>query len=134
MAKAPENIEAFQRVVGLVLGRLYEIHPAELQFEPDGFFGDTVPSDKEINRFEDTVNYLVRHGYLHQDKQYFLQLTPASWEVLKQQNPLDREETLGSALVTWTKDTASETSKSLVGQAAGTVRTAVSSLVLGTVS
>lgn len=49
MAKAPENIEAFQRMVGAILGRLYETHPEELSWDVDEFFGEDVPPSSAPN-------------------------------------------------------------------------------------
>lgn len=121
MTKVPENIAEFQRMVGFVLGRLYQIHPTELVLDSTVFFGDQPHSHEERFLFQDTVKYLVVNGYLHQDEQSLLQLRPASWQVLKQPNPLDSSQTLGSALASWAGDAVSETGKGMVTQVAGNV-------------
>lgn len=133
MTKVPDNIAEFQRMVGFVLGRLYEIHPAELLFASNVFFGDLPHSHEERFLFQDTVNYLVRNGYLHQDGEFLLQLTPASWQVLKQPNPLDSSQTLGSALASWAGDAVSEAGKGVMTQVAGNVLDLVYAMVRDTV-
>lgn len=112
MPKAPEHIEAFQQMVGFILGKLYDVHPTELSSDIDAFFISEWPTDTQADLFEDTVKYLVRHGFLHKEN-FYLQLTPASWDVLQRPDPLDVRRTLGSALASWAKDTASETGKAL---------------------
>lgn len=125
MAKAPENIQAFQRMVGAILGQLYEIHPEELLWDGEEFFDDSALSDNDASTFDSTVKYLVRHGYLHQDPQDYLQLTPKSWEVLQQPDPMNADQTVGAALVSWSKDAGSEVSKGIIAKTAETVLAAV---------
>lgn len=107
----PDNISIFKQMTGLILGKLYSNHPVELQGEAHVFFGNTVPDDEEVDIFDSTVSYLVRCGYVHQDKQYFLQLTDKAWEAMQKKDPLAPSKSIGKSLSDWVKDASSDTAK-----------------------
>ena len=125
MPNEPIHIVRFKEMAGFILGRLYEEHPAALQFEASEFYQNDVPSDEDAELFDNTVNYLVRNGYVHQDSQYFLQLTSAAWDVLQKPNPLLPVETVGSSLMKWGKDATSDVAKGLAGKTVDAALSAV---------
>jgi hypothetical protein len=112
------NIQKFKEMAGTILGKLYACHPSELQSEASDFIGFEVNDEEAVALFDDTVNYLTRAGYLHRDDQHFLQLTPASWDVLQEPNPLLPGEAIGSTLAKWVSSTASDAGKATFTQAA----------------
>ncbi len=116
MTNEPVHIVKFKEMAGFVLGRLYEIHPEDISFDAASFYGNDVPSDQDEELFSNTVNYLVRNGYVHQDSNFYLQLTSASWDVLQKPNPLLPTETLGSSLMNWAKEAASDVGKGFAGK------------------
>lgn len=129
MTNEPEHIVRFKEMAGFILGRLYEEHPGDLAFEAADFYLNAVPSDDDTALFEKTVLYLVRNGYVHQDRQMYLQLTSASWDVLQKPNPLLPVETVGSSLMKWGRDTTSEVSKGLAGKTVESALKAVATAI-----
>lgn len=125
MTDEPENIVRFKEMTGFILGRLYEEHPGDIASDASTFYGNDVPSDRDVDLFDNTVLYLVRNGYVHQDRQHYLQLTSASWDVLRKPNPLLPTETVGSSLMKWGKEATSEVAKGLAGKTVDAALTSV---------
>ncbi|MGI3128630.1 hypothetical protein [Nitratireductor sp. PBL-C9] len=123
MGEEPQNIREFKEMVGTILGRLYDVHPSELPNDADAFIQEDRLTDEIVDLFDGTSNYLVRGGFLHQDEQFYLQLTPASWDVMQKPNPLRPDEAIGKTLATWTKQAASDVGKATVAQAASAALT-----------
>ncbi|OYR18954.1 hypothetical protein [Brucella thiophenivorans] len=109
--KEPQNIVEFKTMVGRILGQLYSEHPIEIDRDAGTFFGNEVLDDQESDLFDSTVSYLVRSGYIHQDKQFYLQLTDTAWEVLQKPNPLQDTKSIGETLYEWMKETGQDTAK-----------------------
>ena len=109
--REPENITAFKEMVGRILGKLYSCHPIELDGDAEVFFDDDEVDDNEYDLFSNTVSYLARSGYLHQDKHLYLQLTDRAWEVLQKPNPLQPSKSIGSTLYDWVKEAGSDAAK-----------------------
>ncbi|MGH6774790.1 hypothetical protein [Brucella tritici] len=107
----PKHISDFKRMVGHILGQLYSTHPIEIDADPDAFFGEEALDDNEYDLFSNTVSYLVRSGYLHQDRHMYLQLTDRAWEVLQKPNPLHPGKSIGLTLYDWVKEAGSDAAK-----------------------
>ncbi|MGU3401578.1 hypothetical protein ACLBWS_17900 [Brucellaceae bacterium D45D] len=107
----PLNIVDFKTMVGRILGQLYSNHPMEIDSDAGTFFDNEALDDEQLRLFDSTVAYLVRSGYIHQDKQFYLQLTDTAWEVLQKPNPLQDSKSIGETLYQWMKETGQDTAK-----------------------
>lgn len=106
----PDNIIKFHAMALTILGKLYSVHPKDMAFDVESFFGNDVPSDEEADRFEDTANYLLENGYLTHTQIGF-RLNGKSWAVLSKPDPLQPTKSIGSTIAAWVSDTGSTIAK-----------------------
>lgn len=106
----PNNIVEFHRMTLMILGKLYAVHPSDIDFDASSFFENEVPSEEEAELFENTANYLLENGYLTRTQIGF-RLNAKAFAVLQKPDPLHPSKSLGSSLAAWGADTASTAGK-----------------------
>ncbi|RVH78241.1 hypothetical protein CN203_10980 [Sinorhizobium meliloti] len=106
----PDNIVEFHRMTLMILGKLYSVHPEDIEFDASSIFENEVPLHEEVNLFENTANYLLENGYLTKTQIGF-RLNAKAFAVLQKPDPLQPSKSLGSSVAAWMADTASTTGK-----------------------